>query len=294
MSVVIKEYSIEINKDHEKFINITVPTKSVDTETFKNFMKNTRSAVENSGMNAYIEAVESSGDQFRFSTSVNSGFENRAADYYLNVNDDVLMSTDSIKQCIKNLELFGNASLIGAVLYYPNRKIQHAGIAAMQSGSLSYYAYHIFRYKAPFDGFRKVKYFRSNGMRNFLYLYNLTKLKSYVQGVVTGAFHFMSSETLNVLKSYDESFRNGSEDVDFCLRAIQNKIKVWLDIKVTGIHYEGKSYNLSYNLARREGLLLLHRKWGEDRMIQLFKQNDNLYTPKNLEISKTKFPSQIQ
>lgn len=108
----------------------------------------------------------------------------------------------------------GLASVVGALLLYPNMTIQHAGVYF----SLLYREFdHIYRY-GP---------------------HNLPEARDAKVCPVTGALQFIRHDCLAEIGVYDETFRMGWEDVDYCVR-------VWLAGRdciyqpgVRAIHHEG-------------------------------------------------------
>jgi GT2 family glycosyltransferase len=105
------------------------------------------------------------------------------------------------------------ASIVGALLVYPNGLIQHAGIFF----SLLYREFdHIYRY-APAD---------------------LPEARQARTCPVTGALQFIRHECLAELGVYDEDFRMGWEDVDYTIRAWNSGRSIVMQPGVKAIHHE--------------------------------------------------------
>jgi GT2 family glycosyltransferase len=265
------------NKDARFDLSITIPTKDVNSETFKRAFRSIESTSNELLCNIYIQAVESSGTEFNFARSVNTGFAERSADYFLNMNDDVELYPGTLKTSLERSKSLNDKVLLGALLYFPSGRIQHAGMQAIMSNTFRYYSYHILKYKAPLDAMRKKAFFREHGYKRFVFFIHPDRIIPDMKGVVTGAYHFMSAQTLNLLKCYDESYSNGSEDADLCLSAIQGNVKVAIDASIQGTHYEGRSFSTGYNESRREGLLHLNEKWGMQRILSLIEANGPIW-----------------
>lgn len=101
----------------------------------------------------------------------------------------------------------------GALLLYPNKIIQHAGI-----------------------------YF-SQITRNFDHRYkgcieNQPEAQKPYYCPVTGALQYIKNECLKDVGLYDERFFLGYEDVDYCIRVIKSGHKCFYNPKVKAIHHE--------------------------------------------------------
>lgn len=107
----------------------------------------------------------------------------------------------------------GLASIVGALLLYPSGLIQHAGIYF----SLLHRTFgHIYQY-APAD---------------------LPEAQFARSCPVTGALQFIRYECLDGIGLYDEDFRMGFEDVDYCIRAHLSGRDVVMQPKARAYHYE--------------------------------------------------------
>lgn len=105
------------------------------------------------------------------------------------------------------------ADIVGALLFYPNMLIQHAGIYF----SLFTRAFdHRFKGSPP----------------------NLPIAQVPIECPVTGALQFIRNSVLQDIGLYDEEFRLSMEDVDFCLRAIKAGHKSLYNPRVKAVHHE--------------------------------------------------------
>lgn len=108
----------------------------------------------------------------------------------------------------------GLASVVGALLLYPNMTIQHAGVYF----SMLYREFdHIYRY-GP---------------------HNLPEARDARVCPVTGALQFIRLDCLREVGVYDETFRMGWEDVDYCVRVWLAGRECVYQSGVRAYHHEG-------------------------------------------------------
>jgi GT2 family glycosyltransferase len=105
------------------------------------------------------------------------------------------------------------AGLVGALLLYPNGLVQHAGL-----------------YFSPIANMFEHRLRYAPG--------NLAETKERLVCPVTGAFQYITAETLQQVGPYDEEFRMGFEDVDYCLRVFAAGLECVYEPAVTAIHHE--------------------------------------------------------
>jgi GT2 family glycosyltransferase len=131
------------------------------------------------------------------------------------------------------------AAVVGARLLYPNGCIQHAGVFfAPRSRAF----WHRCQY-APA---------------------NLPEALSPVLCPVTGALQLIRHETLAAIGVYDDGFRMGYEDVDYCLRVFDSGRECIYEPTVCAIHHESvfRSRKTAKLIAwHDESIQLLRRKW---------------------------------
>lgn len=108
-----------------------------------------------------------------------------------------------------------NLGVVGAKLLYPDNTIQHAGIAFDRQK-----VFHIYRHFHPLHP-------AVNKRREFQ--------------AVTGACFLVCRDLFIDLGMFDEEFKNGFEDLDFCFRARKNGFKVFYSPESHVIHYESKT-----------------------------------------------------
>jgi GT2 family glycosyltransferase len=105
------------------------------------------------------------------------------------------------------------AAVVGALLLYPNKTIQHAGVFF----SLLHKVFdHRFKHAPP----------------------NLPEALRAFVCPVTGALQFIRHSALEELGLYDENFKLGWEDVDYCIRAFVAGHECIYQPAVQAIHHE--------------------------------------------------------
>ena len=276
----MKVTSYQLNKtDTDKSLSIVIPTKSISGNLFKEAKTNLEKISESMKENITLTAIEDSGESFSFSKSVNKGLEEINADIYLNMNDDVTLYGNSLEIAIKFASSMN--TVVGAVLDYPDGKIQHAGMSVdlvsstIDGSFISYFMKELEIHRAPFDAFRKMKYMRSMGLNKFLYINHYKKIKPSNKGIVTGAFHMFSSGILKSTGGYDENYRAGFEDIDFCLRALQSGFNIRLSTEIKGIHNESISTGRVVHSA--DIIKYFQEKWANEQTVKLIENNGPLY-----------------
>lgn len=130
-------------------------------------------------------------------------------------NSDLVMQTPNwVERCQKTVFEDGTpAAVVGALLTYPNGLIQHAGI------NFSYLTRRFFE---------RFKYGPGN----------LPAALIPVSLPVTGAFQYIRAETLTDIGTYDEHFKLGFEDVDYCVRVYKAGRECIYNPDVRATHHE--------------------------------------------------------
>ena len=139
------------------------------------------------------------------------------------------------------------AAVVGALLLYPSGLIQHAGI---YFSLLTRTFDHLYKY-GPGD---------------------LPEAHVAAARPVTGALQFIRHETLTNVGLYDEGFRLGWEDVDYCLRVLLSGRECVYQPAVCAIHHEMLFRGRADDRIRRwtaESFARLLRKYSEQSFAAL-------------------------
>jgi len=192
-------------------------------------------------------------DRRGFAAACNAGM--RAANGELAVyliNNDIVFETNCL-QVMTDAMLKMNAGVVGCLLLYPDRTIQHAGVvyvpAANKDSPVPGYFDHALR-------FQEEKYIDAVVMNN---------------GLITGALFGISRAMIERSGYLDERFKFTCEDIDMDLRAYECGMPPLYVGYTWAIHLEGASRGrtleekmaLEPEIAKREleSLAFLHRKY---------------------------------
>lgn len=279
-SGVMKITHFNLKRDNSgKLLNVVVPTKSIESNLFKNLMGSIEKNSKFLNTGIIVSAVESTGPEFCYSRSVNKGVESQNADFYLNINDDIVLADGALKQALENMNSIKGIGLHGAVLRYPNGLIQHAGIGFIAFDSLTpatfewFISLAILR-RAPILAIKSIVAYNE---KRWPPAYMYARISARHKGIVTGAFHLFDADTYRKAGGYDEEYKMGTEDLDFCLSVIKCGKKVRLDKCVCGIHFEGASginHGKFFGKASRDRF---YSKWDCDTILNLVDSNGYLF-----------------
>lgn len=150
-----------------------------------------------------------------FAKACNQAVRIAKGEYLLFLNNDTVPQPGWLDALLSGIREEGG-DIVGAKLLYPNGRVQHAGTAFNRIGMV----YHIFR---DFSGDAPA-----------------ANRKRFMQ-CVTAACMLVSRQLFSELGGFDEQYRNGFEDVDFCLRAGQAGKRVLYNPQAVVIHHESQS-----------------------------------------------------
>ena len=157
---------------------------------------------------------------FNFSAINNFGRKAAKGDYLLLLNNDVeVINREWLTEMLMQASRPGVA-MCGAMLYYPDDTIQHAGIVTGLGG----YAGHSHKYRP-----------RTSGG----YMFRAATVQDF--SAVTAACLLVRAEVFDALNGLDEGFTVAFNDVDFCLRARRAGWRVVWTPYAQLYHYESKS-----------------------------------------------------
>jgi GT2 family glycosyltransferase len=190
-------------------------------------------------------------EPFNFSMRINQGAAKAKGQFLLLLNDDTEILTPDWLESMLELAQQDEIGAVGAKLFFPDGKIQHAGVMILEGNP----GHPFHGYEADYPG-----YFCSTIInRNYL--------------AVTGACLMIRTELFHQVHGLDEGFPFNYNDVDFCLKLVQAGYRNVVTPFVQLVHYES---------ASREGGLRpgeweqLNHKWS-----QLFNglKQDPYYNP---------------
>lgn len=169
--------------------------------------------------NLKINWLELHQDEFNFSKAINFGVRNSKNEFILILNDDMeFIKHDWFRTLIGFLEQDGTG-IVGAKLFYPDGRIQHAGIGIRDDG----HCYHILHKKIHEIGHL------GEGVIN------------HEVDAVTGAFMGFTRDTWNSIGGFPEQFPGNYNDVGFCLKSWNIGKSVIQVNSIQLIHHESLS-----------------------------------------------------
>ncbi len=156
---------------------------------------------------------------FNFAEAINLGRAHATGEYLLLLNDDTSVSGPDPLAAMLEIAQIPGVGITGAMLTYPDGRIQHAGIVMLPTGP-----HHIHIAKSgDYPG-----YFGSTlTPRNY--------------SAVTAAAMLVRTDLFDELGGFDTTFARDYNDVDFCLRARERGMRVAWTPYAHFIHHEGSS-----------------------------------------------------
>ena len=137
----------------------------------------------------------SNSENLGFSKACNKGASLARGSHLVFLNNDTIPQGHWLGKLLACSGRFPNAGVIGSKLLYPESKlVQHAGVAFHPNGN-PYHEYRCFARNAP------------------------AVTKERLVPAVTGACMLTPRVVFERLDGFDETFKNGFEDFDYCLRA---------------------------------------------------------------------------
>lgn len=158
---------------------------------------------------------------FNFSAACNYGASKSKGDYLLFLNNDTeVITADWIQGLLEHAQQPNNG-MVGAKLMFPNHTVQHAGVVL----SAKDVAFHPFYGQNPLiDIF------------NYIYIANIRNVSA-----VTAACSMVSKDKFNKVGGFDTKLRVTYNDVDLCLRLLDEGYKNVYTPFVELFHYESMS-----------------------------------------------------
>lgn len=198
----------------ENYEVIVIENNSDDAETFAYYEK-AKQRYEG------LRVVNYPGKGFNFSAINNFGRKYASGEYLLLLNNDVeVRNGDWLTELLRQCAHPGGAAVCGAMLYYPDNTLQHAGVVTGLGG----YAGHSHKYK------------KSGGSG---YLFRAATVQDF--SAVTGACLLIRTSVFDEVGGMDEQFAVAFNDVDLCLRVRDAGWRIVWTPYAELTHYESKS-----------------------------------------------------
>ena len=270
---VYDNYEIIVVENNSKGSEIRGYYEELKNGGLKDIVKVVDYTAWKAGQTGQQGASDNASEGFNYSAVVNYGVKNSTGDYIILLNNDTQVITVN---WIEELLMYAQRKDVGAVgakLYFPDRKIQHAGVVlglgAHRTAGHSHYG--------------------QAGM-NLGYMGRLC----YAQDVsaVTGACLMVSRKKYDEVGGFDEGFAVSLNDVDFCLRLRE---KGYLNVFTPFAelyHYESLSRGLDLegkNAARYDKESEHFRtKWKE-----VLEKGDPYYNP-NFSLDRSDYSLNVE
>lgn len=157
-----------------------------------------------------INLINGEGNLY-YTRSINAGFiEARKfnPEYYLTLNDDIILPQDYINKIYNDINLMGNNCLMGSIAFTLSKphQILFSGVSLHNLTFGKYHRYHKFLERVEPDDLHGV----------------------YESSEVTGRGMLIPAVILNDLKSFDNKLLQYGSDTEFCIRARKNGYKVFI------------------------------------------------------------------
>jgi GT2 family glycosyltransferase len=196
-------------------------------------------------------------DEFNFSRLINRGARAARGQILAFVNNDVeAEKSDWLREMVSHA-VRPEVGAVGARLWYPDGRLQHAGVVLGLHGVAGHAFQHFLTQPvAPMN-------------RTFVLAQNYS--------AVTAACMVLRKTTFYDLGGFDENLPSNCNDVDFCLRACEAGWQIVWTPYADLIHHESASRGRDFGSAQRAQVVremaYMQEKWGE----QL--RNDPFYSP---------------
>ena len=174
---------------YRNFEVLVVENNSTDPETFEYYGK-----IQKEHSNLKVLYYKGG---FNFSAINNFAAKQAKGEMYLLLNNDIEIISENWLGEMVSLALQKNVGIVGAMLYYPNDTVQHAGVITGLGG----FAGHSHKY-------------HPRGKSGYMFRLSCVQNLS----CVTAANMLVTKEAFDAANGLDEEFTVAFNDVDFCLR----------------------------------------------------------------------------
>lgn len=157
---------------------------------------------------------------FNFAAINNFAVTQAKGDMYLMLNNDIEIINRQWLEEMVSLAVQKNVGIVGAMLYYPNDTVQHAGVITGLGG----FAGHSHKY-------------HPRGKSGYMFRLSCVQNLS----CVTAACLLVTKEAFERVNGMDEEFRVAFNDVDFCLRVRDSGYQVLFTPYAQCYHHESIS-----------------------------------------------------
>lgn len=160
---------------------------------------------------------------------------------------------------MRSLAARPDVGAVGALLLYPDRRIQHAGVVLGFDGSATHA--HALRHAFAADGAR-----RHGPNREYTALREVS--------AVTAACMMLRAETYRAAGGFDEALPIGFNDTDLCLRLRAQGLKILQDGQTVLLHHESRTRKPAGQWLHAADTALFQSRWARE-----IRAGDPFYNP---------------
>jgi len=261
LSVIIVNYNVK-NYLEQCLYSVQKAAIGIDIEIY---------VIDNNSVDGSVEMVRNSfpdvklianTDNKGFATACNQGLELSAGKYALLLNPDTVVSDNSFSACIQFMETHKDAGALGVRMINGQGQFLPESKRSLPTPLISFYK--IFGLSALFPKSKKfgkyqLKYIAEN---------ELAEVE-----VLSGAFMFLRTETLQKTGFLDEQFFMYGEDIDLSYRITKAGYKNYYFPETSIIHYKGESTkkaSLNYVRIFYKAMIIFAKKHYTNKNLGLF------------------------
>ncbi len=230
--------SIYKNTSYSNYEIIVLNNNSIEKETFELFEK------YKSYKNFRVIDVNT---EFNYSNINNIGVQNAKGEFIVLLNNDTEIITANWLECMVGYAMQPHIGAVGAKLYYPDHRVQHAGVILGLGGVAS----HAYIGATEYD----------NGIFGRLNV-------PYNYSAVTAACLMIEKKKYLEIKGLNEELKVAYNDVDFNIRLLKQGYYNLLAPQVELYHYESKSRGLDTTTEKYKRFLqesdYMYSHWKHD------------------------------
>lgn len=208
---------------YKNFEILVVENNSTEKETFEYYNE-----IENTHDNLRVLYYKGG---FNFSKINNFAVSQARGDMYLMLNNDIEIITPEWLGEMVSLAIQKNVGIVGAMLYYPDNRVQHAGVITGLGG----YAGHSHKY-------------HPRGKSGYMFRLSCVQNLS----CVTAACLLVTKQAFEAVGGMDEEFAVAFNDVDFCLRVRNCGYQVLFTPYAQCYHHESVSRGADTSGEKKE------------------------------------------
>ena len=245
-------------------IGIIIPTPSLNNENITTCLESLEKTTYH--LDIEIKPVVDSGENFRFSKSVNRGLKELPnCDAWALVNDDCVFQPGWLDELIKTAKENVQAGLIGAIVETPEGEIEHAG------GYLT---------TSTIDGMKNSmkqgRYFRAIRMpfRNIIFRGAESKIEPfhYLELNISNRLYYLTGSCLLITRElfeaiglWDEDFIFTWEDTDYGLRCLEAGFELALSTN-SRVSHRCRATGTRWSRKIWESGRIFREKWPSSRI----------------------------